>query len=134
MICLFHWFVKFTGWIPQKLFYNTKICYQDKNVQGRHIRGKAIVVSNHYRVMDYAVMMFVFFSRTLRCTVAEVVYKNNFLMPPLLKMLGCVPVKRDNHDFSFLTKLKRILDKGGIAEIYPEARLPKAGETSPLEF
>ena len=81
MISLFHWFVKLTGWIPQMIIYRTKVYYQDKEVQSRHINGKAIIISNHRRIMDYAVMMFVFWKRTLRCAVAEVVYKNNFLMP-----------------------------------------------------
>ena len=134
MISLFHLFVKFTGWIPQLFAYRTKVCYEDKNIQGRHIRGKAIVVSNHHRIMDYAVMMFVFRSRTLRCAVADVVYKKNFIMPPLLKCLGCVCVDRDHHDFTFIEKLKRILDRGGVAEIYPESRLPQDGEETPLEF
>ena len=134
MISLFHWFVKLTGWIFWRLIYKTKVCYQDKSVQGRRIRGKAIVISNHRRIMDYAVMMFVFWNRTLRCAVAEVVYKNNFLMPPLLKFLGCVCVERDRHDFSFLSKLKKVLERGGVAEIYPESRLPKQGEETPIEF
>ena len=134
MISLFHWFVKLTGWIPQRLMFRTKVLYEDKSIQDRHIRGKAIVVSNHRRIMDYAVMMFVFWNRTLRCAVAEVVYKKNFIMPLLLKCLGCVSVERDHHDFTFLAKLKYVLDRGGVAEIYPESRLPKDGEDSPIEF
>ena len=134
MIAVFHWFVKITGWIPQRLMFHTRIFYEDKRVQSRRIRGKAIVVSNHHAIMDYGVMMFVFWNRTLRCAVADVVYQRNFIMPLLLKCLGCVSVERENYDFSFLGKLKRVLDRGGVAEIYPESRLPKPGEQIPLEF
>ncbi len=134
MRTLFHWFVRLTGWIPKLFIYRTRVLYEDKNVQGRTIRGKAIVIANHRRIMDYAVMMFVFWNRTLRCAVAEVVYKKFFLMPPLLWMLGCVSVERSQHDFTFLEKLKSVLMRGGVAEIYPEARLPKKGEESPMEF
>ena len=56
------------------------------------------------------------------------------MMTFFLHLLGCVRVEREDHDFSFLTKLKRILDKGGVVEIYPESRLPKEGEERPLEF
>ena len=134
MITLFHWFTKLTGWIPQRFVFRTRVCYEDKSVQGRRIRGKAIVVSNHNRIMDYAVMMFVFWTRTLRCAVADVVYKKNFVMPLLLRLLGCVYVERETHNFTFLSKLKKVLDRGGVAEIYPESRLPLDGEKTPLEF
>lgn len=134
MITLFHWFVKLTGWIPQKFLFKTKVLCEDPAVQGRTIRGNAIVVPNHHAIMDYGIMMFVFWNRTLRCAVAEVVYQRNFLMPLLLRCLGCVSVDRDHHDFSFLSKLSKVLRRGGVAEIYPEARLPKAGENGPNEF
>ena len=134
MLTLINWFFKITGWLPQLILFRTKVHYEDRRVQGRGIKGKAIVISNHNYVMDVAVMMFVFFGRTLRPAVAEIMYQKNFLMTLILKMLGAVRVDRDDHDFSFLTKLKRILDCGGVVEIYPESRLPKKGESRPLEF
>lgn len=131
---LTNWFIKLTGWIPQLLIFRTKVYYEDRSVQGKRIKGKAIVVSNHNYVMDFAVLMFVFWRRTLRCAVAEILYAKNFLMTFLLKMLGCVRVERDAHDFSFLSNLKNILDKDGVVEIYPESRLPRVGEEKPLAF
>lgn len=134
MLFIFNWFVKITGWIPQLLIFKTKVHYEDKTVQNKRIKGKAIVVSNHNYLMDFAVLMFVFWRRTLRCAVAEIMYRKNAVMTLLLKALGCVKVERNDHDFTFLTKLKRVLDKGGVVEIYPEARLPLPEEERPLEF
>ena len=134
MLFLFNWFVKLTGWLPQLLVFRTKVHYEDRSVQSRHIKGKAIVVSNHNYLMDFAALMFVFPTRTLRCAVAEIMYKKNFLMTAFLNALGCVRVDRDSHDFSFLAKLRSILDRGGVVEIYPESRLPRKGEERPLEF
>lgn len=134
MLFLFNWFVKITGWLPQLIVFRTKVHYEDKSVQDKRIKGKAIVVSNHNYLMDFAVLMFVFWRRTLRCAVAEIMYRKNFLMTLFLKCLGCVKVERESHDFSFLTPLKRVLDKGGVVEIYPEARLPGKDEERPLEF
>jgi 1-acyl-sn-glycerol-3-phosphate acyltransferase len=108
--------------------------YEDKSVQTARIKGSAILVSNHTDVWDFAVMMFVFWRRTLRCAVAEVMYHKNFMMSFFLHLLGCVRVEREGHDFSFLTKLKKVLDEGGVVEIYPESRLPVSGEERPLEF
>ena len=131
---LFQWFVRITGFIPQLLVFRIQVHYEDKKLQGRHIRSKAIVVSNHNYLMDFAVLLFVFWSRTLRCAVAEVMYHKNIVMTSLLKLLGCVRVERDSYDFSFLDRMKRILSKGGVVEIFPEARLPRPGEEKPLEF
>lgn len=134
MMLLFNWFVKITGWIPQLLVFRTKVYYEDRAVQNKRIKGKAIIVSNHNCIMDFAVLMFVFWRRTLRCAVAEVMYRKNFLMTLMLKALGCVKVERDTHDFSFLTKLKHVLERGGVVEIYPESRLPLPNEERPLDF
>lgn len=134
MIYFFNWFVKITGFIPQLLMFKTKVYYEDKKVQDRHIKGKAIIVSNHNYLMDFAVLMFVFWRRNLRCAVAELMFHKNVFLTILLKGLGCVKVERDSHDFSFLNRLKKILDKGGVVEIYPESRLPQKGEERPLEF
>ena len=58
-------FVKLTGWPVQYFCFRTKLYYEDRSVQGRHIRGPAILVSNHTAVYDFAVYMFVFWSRCL---------------------------------------------------------------------
>lgn len=133
--CLFQWFVKLTGLLPQLLIFRTKTTYEDRSVQGRHIRGKAIVVSNHNALWDFGVLMYAFPFRTLRCAAAELLYAKNPFMTALITLLGCVRVERDQCDFSFLDRLKSILDKGGVVEIFPESRLPERPEdTRPLPF
>lgn len=134
MYWLFHWFVKITGFIPQLFAFRKKIYYEDKAKQGRYIKGKAVLVSNHHDLMDYPLMMFVFWNRTLRCQMAELLYEKNFVMTALITLLGGVKVDRNTHDFSFIEKSSKILKKKGIIEIFPEARLPKEGEQTPLPF
>ena len=131
---LFQWFVKLTGWIPQLIAFRLKVYYEDKAVQSKKIRGSAIVVSNHNTVLDVAVMMYVFWRRTLRCVTAEIMYEKNIFMSAFLRLFGAIRVDRNDHDFGFIEKSARILGRGGVVEIYPEARLPLAGEERPLEF
>ena len=129
----FNWFVKVTGWLPQKLIFRTKIEYEDRAAQGRHIKGPAIVIANHTSVFDVGIWMFVFFGRTLRCLVAELIFRKQ----PLgffIKLLGGIRVDRDAHDFSFMARSEQILRRGGVLEIYPESRIPRPGEKTPLEF
>lgn len=127
-------FIKITGY-PLKLFaLRFNVRYEDKSVQSRRIKGKAIVASNHTNLLNFATMMYLFPFRTLRCVAGEVLYEKGFFMRLFLFMAGAVKVDRNSHDFSFLTVAQRILDKGGVIEIYPEARLPKPGDELPLEF
>ena len=39
MIAFFHWFVKITGFIRERLVFRTKIYYKDQSVQSRRIKG-----------------------------------------------------------------------------------------------
>lgn len=132
-IKFFNAFAKITGWLVQWFCFRTKIYYEDKSAQGRHIKGRAIIVSNHTSVYDYAVMMFVFFTRTLRYQMAEVLFEKKGL-GTMLRWLGGIYVNRNNHDLSFVRKSVDILDGGGVVGVFPEGRLPRKGEKTPLPF
>lgn len=131
---LLGWFVKITGYIPQKLFFRTKVHYNDKRAQSRRIKGRAIVISNHRSVWDFAMMMFLFPMRNLRCLVAEIMFQKNAPFTFFLKAMGCIRVERDTHDFTFIEKSVKLLDKNQVLEIYPEARIPKENEEKPTRF
>ena len=133
MIAFFNYFVKITGWLPAFLIMRMKVSYDNKKIQKRHIKGKAILVSNHTSVYDYACFLYLFFFRTLRYQMAEVLYKKK-LLALFLKCMGGIYVNRDSMDFSFMDKSKKILEKGGVVGVFPESRLPKEGESRPLPF
>ena len=129
----FNTFVKVTGWLPQKIAFRTKIEYEDRSVQGRHIQGPAILISNHTSVFDYAVYLFVFFTRTLRVQMAEVLFRKQPL-GLFLKMMGGIYVNRDTHDFSFMGRSEELLRRGKVVGIFPESRIPLKNEERPLPF
>lgn len=130
---LFNWFAKITGWVVQFICFRKKIYYENRAVQSRRIRGKAILISNHLSVFDYPVAIFVFWQRTLRFQMSELVMDKPGL-GLLLRMLGGIYVNRNTHDYGFMAKSEKILSKGGVVGICPEGRLPRKGETPPLEF
>ena len=126
-------FTKITAWPVQKLIFRTKILYEDAAVQKRGIHGPAILISNHTSVFDYAIWLFVFFGRTLRFQMAEVLFRKKPL-GLFLRMLGGIYVNRESHDFGFVAQSERILEKGGVVGIFPESRLPLPEEDRPLPF
>lgn len=132
MIAFFNYFVKITGFIPYILCFRTKVHFESP-AASRRIKGRAVVISNHTSVWDYAVMLFVFFSRTVRVQMAEVLFKKPFL-GVFLRMLGGIYVDRDARNFSFVHKSEQILLGGGVVGIFPESRLPLKGESRPLDF
>lgn len=134
LYAIYHWIVRITGYIPQLILFRTRVHYEDKAVQGRNLRSSAIVVSNHHGLMDFAVLLFVFWQRTLRCAVADVTFNKSIFTKLLLKPFGCIKVDRENYDMVFLDRMKRILSRGGVVEIYPEARIPKKDEEKPIAF
>ena len=133
LIAAFNVFTKITAWPLQFLCFRTKVYYEDKSVQGRHIKGGAIIISNHTSIFDYAVYLFVFLTRTLRFQMAEVLFKKKGLSL-LLRALGGVFVDRTGFDFGFVAKSQRIIEKGGVVGIFPESRLPLPDEERPLPF
>ena len=133
MIGFWNWFTKITAWPVQKIVFRTRIFYENKSSQGRRIKGPAIVICNHTSVWDYAVLLFVFWSRTVRYQMAEVLFEKKVL-GVFLKMLGGIVVDRKAHNFSFINKSEDILKKGGAVGIFPESRLPLKDEESPLPF
>ena len=126
-------FVKVTGWLPQKLIFRTKVYYEDKQAQSRRIKGAAIVISNHTTVWDYAAYLFVFFFRTFRCQMAEILFQKKPL-GLFLKMMGGICVDRQNFDYNVTGKSLSILEHGGVVGVFPESRLPLEGEERPLPF
>lgn len=128
-------FTKITAWPVQKLCFRTQIRYEDRAVQGRGIRGPAIIISNHLSVYDYAAYLFVFPWRTLRFQMAEVLFEQRPL-GTFLRMLGGIRLDRNSHDFGFMIESEDVLRQGGVVGIFPEGRLHKEDEdrSVPLEF
>lgn len=126
-------FVKITAWPVQFVCFRTKVYYEDKAAQSRCIRGQAMIISNHTSVFDYAVYLFVFFFRTLRFQMAEVLFRKPFL-GVFLKWMGGIPIDRNAFNFNFLADSQEILGRGGVVGVFPESRLPLPGEERPLPF
>lgn len=128
------WFVKITGFIPQLFYFRKKVYYVNKKESNRRIKGSAILVSNHKRLFDFVLYMYLFLNRDIYTVIGEVMFNKGKLFAWFLKCIGGIKVERDAYDFSFLSKCVDLLNKGKVVEIFPEGRLPLKTETELLDF
>ena len=125
----FRWIALITGWPLQLVLFKRKTYYEDKRVQGRFVRGGALVISNHYSVFDFMMNLFLFPFRKL-----HVVYwsQDGQKQSPFIKwgmrFFGGIASNRDAMSMAFVDESVRVLEKGGLVQIYPEAHITEDGE------
>ena len=127
------WFVKLTGVPLALLFFKPKIYYVDKKVQSRRLPKSCILMSNHKSLMDFVLYLCLFFGKTIRFLMAEVLFNKGKLFASFLFGIGGIYVNRDNYDFSFMYETIKVLDKGGIVGIFPQGRLPVGDKEWPFK-
>ncbi|MBQ9783647.1 MAG: 1-acyl-sn-glycerol-3-phosphate acyltransferase [Clostridia bacterium] len=118
----FRWLALITAWPAQLLFFKRKTYYEDRSVQGRIVKGGALIISNHYCVLDYMMNLFLFPGRKLYVVLAELVYKRGKFYHWAMPIFGGIRSDRDVMGMRFIDDSVAVLEKGKIVQIYPEAR------------
>lgn len=121
------WFTKITG-LPMFLYLKLKIFCKDDNKSFRHVPRSCIIMSNHTSLFDFALYLAIFYFRSVRFLMAEILFNKNPVLTLFLYKIGGIKVDRNVCDFSFVGDSLDILDNGGTVGVFPEGRLPKKGE------
>lgn len=118
------WLALLSAWPVQLLVFKRKTYYEDRRAQGRRVRGKALIVSNHFSVFDYMVNLFLFPFRKL-----YVVYwpQNSKRIRWGMKFFGGIVSDRDVMSLRFMDESVKVLEKGKVVQIYPEAYISEDG-------
>ena len=121
---ILRWLALLSAWPVQLLVFKRKTYYEDRRVQGRRVRGKALIVSNHFSVFDYMVNLFLFPFRKL-----YVVYwpQNSKRIRWGMKFFGGIVSDRDVMSLRFMDESVKTLEKGRVVQIYPEAYISEDG-------
>ena len=130
----FQLFIRITGYPFYRLWANPKYRFEDRKTQGRTIKGKAIIVSNHTTVWDFGFWLYALPLRAHRCIMADVLKHKNFFLTLFLTMNQGIFVSRKAQDLGFIGKCEKVLNKGGVVQVFPEARLANDDEEKPLPF
>ncbi len=129
----FRWVAIVTGWPFQGLFFKRKTYYEDKKAQNRRVKGAALVVMNHYNILDYVMNAFVFFPRKLWIVLSEWIYRQSNFFEFGMKFFGGIKADRDIKSMSFVDKSVEVLEDGGMVQIFPEAHNTPDGEMHPFK-
>ena len=119
-----------TGWPVQRILFKHKIYYENKSVQNRRVRGGALIISNHFSVLDYVSNVFVLAFRKLYVVHAAIKSRfANFGM----KFFGGIPVDRSSYHMTFMDRSVELLKKGELVQIFPEAHITPDGRMQPFK-
>ena len=118
-----------TGWPVQFVWFTRKTYYEDRKSQGRYVKKGALIISNHYNVLDYVCNVLLFFPRKLYVIFADFGKWSRIGM----KFFGGIPVDRSSYHMPFMDESVKLLKKGRIVQIYPEASISKDGSMLPFK-
>ena len=116
---IFRWLGVLSGWPFHWVFFKRKTYYEDKSVQGRRVKGGALIITNHFNPWDYVHNVFFFFPRKLYIVASEHAFKNK-LQTFGMKFWGGIKCDRRVKSMRFVKESVVELQKGHLVQIFPE--------------
>ena len=124
------WFGLLTGWPVQLIMFKRKTYFEDRRRQGRIVRKGALIISNHYSVLDFVCNTFLFAFRKLHVVYAQTQSK---LCGLGMHFFGGIPVDRSSYRMPFIDTCVNLLKRGRIVQIFPEAHISRDGNMLPFK-
>jgi 1-acyl-sn-glycerol-3-phosphate acyltransferase len=128
----FWWLCIITGYPFQLLLFKRRTFYEDKSVQSLKIKGGALIISNHYHFYDYMMNMFAVTPRKLNVISSELGFKNKLLSFGM-RFFGGIQANRVTKSMRFMDTAAEVIRKGGLVQIFPEARITDDGTVKPFK-
>lgn len=125
------WIGILSGWPIQLLYFRRKLHYQNKAVQGRFVKGGALIISNHYCPVDFVVNNFVLFPRMVYVVASEHAFKTPGLRFGM-SFFGGIETDRNVRGMSFIHQSAALLQKGQLVQIFPEGHNTPDGKLHPF--
>lgn len=122
------WYLKPLAWI---LSYPTVIAHGSiiKRTGTEKLKPPYLLLCSHNAFMDFKVTTAAIFPHSANYVVAI----DGFVgREKLLRNVGCICKRKFTNDITLIRQLKRVIENGDIAVIYPEARYSLCGTASEL--
>ena len=122
------WYLQPLEWVlslPATIRHKTII----KKAGTRDLKPPYLLLCNHNAFMDFKVATKTIFPYRANYVVAI----DGFIgREGLLRSIGCICKRKFTNDITLIRQLKRVMDNGNIAVLYPEARYSLCGTTAVL--
>lgn len=122
------WFLRpltFLLSLPDVLAHKVKINYQGT----RDLKPPYLLLSNHNAFMDFKVLTKAIYPQRANYVVAI----DGFIGREwLLRNVGCICKRKFTSDLTMVRHLRRVIENGDVAVVYPEARYSLCGTTAVL--
>lgn len=121
------WYCIINAYPVQWLLFKRKTYYENKAVQGKKIKGGALIISNHYNMFDYVLNMFMLLPRKLHIVAGEIGYSNKFIAWGM-QCFGGIKCDRVMKSMRFIDVSADLIKKGKLVQIFPEGHNTEDGE------
>ncbi len=123
-------FVKITGALPALILTRIKIYLHGKS-SSNHIKGGALIVSNHVTFIDPVTIFCTFWTRRPRILATTELYSNKFTKF-FFKQMHCIEVDKGNFSIQSMHKVTTNLKNGKTVVIFPEGTVNHTDTSAPL--
>ena len=124
-------FFRWSGW-PFLLWFRIKKVYEDKDFK-KHIKGGAIIISNHILYSDVMVLNCAFWYRRLHYVVMQEMMKNK-IVTWFYTNCGCIPVDREKPSLKTIRGVVQRLEGGNAIAMFPEGHVSLTNENPMSPF
>lgn len=121
----FYNFVKVTGYIPYKLCMKTHVYYESKDTP--RLGGAEIAVANHTRLLDFAMLLYLYKFRVVRVLMAEVLFQVPISGLFMRWMRGIKVNRGHGTDVEHMQEMRDALYNQDVVGIFPEGKLNPEG-------
>ena len=128
----FRWLAIILAYPLQLIFFKRKTYYEDNVKRKSWRKGGALIISNHFHMLDYVLNMFLVLPRKLYVVTSEMPYQNKFLSFGM-KFFGGIQANRVTRDMSFMRKSAEVISRGKLVQIFPEGRNTDDGNLQPFK-
>ena len=128
----FHWICVLSSIPADWFFLKRKTYYEDKKVQGKRIRGGALVISNHNNTLDFVMNTLIVFPRNLHVIASEHAFKNPLIRFGM-KFWGGIEANRLTKSMKFMDAAAEVIRGGDLVQIFPEGQNTDDGQIHPFK-
>lgn len=123
---LLYIFIRVTAALPGLIWMRPRLLYENEAAR-RHIRGGALVVSNHVSVLDPVYVMFAVWYRSIRFVCLKEFFDGGF-RSWIFRISRCIPIDRENVGVDTLREIVSALKAEEMVAIFPEGHIKESDE------